>query len=214
MILGTSGYTSPEQAQGKTKEVDHRSDIFAFGCILFEAATGHKAFKGADLVDTLNKIIREPVTPILDLNPAAPADLQRIVRRCLAKDVDDRYQTIKDVAIELRQLRRDIRAGINDVPAFRAARKGGGNCRGWNIPNGCGISLSTRASSAEFVISEIKRYRKSFVFLFALLVRCSALALWFLISGKQKSCLKVSIATYHANDLRREHYSCGYLSRW
>ena len=141
MILGTSGYMSPEQAQGKTKEVDHRSDIFAFGCILFEAATGQKAFKGADLVDTLNKIIREPVTPILDLNPAAPADLQRIVRRCLAKDADDRYQTIKDVAIELKEVRRDIKdAGINPTFAtFRADRKGGCNCRGWNIPNDCGI---------------------------------------------------------------------------
>jgi len=189
MILGTSGYMSPEQAQGKTKEVDHRSDIFAFGCILFEAATGHKAFKGADLVDTLNKIIREPVTPILDLNPAAPADLQRIVRRCLAKDADDRYQTIKDVAIELKEVRQDIKDAGSNTPLVPSAQfeKAMTTAEDKSFQTAEASSPSTRASSAEYVISEIKRYRKSFVFLFALLVAGAiALAFWFFISGKQK----------------------------
>src|SRR5438128_721593 len=115
MILGTAGYMSPEQAQGKTREIDQRSDIFSFGCILFEAVTGRRAFEGKDAVDSLNKIIREPVVPINELNPAAPADLQRVVRRCLAKDPEDRYQTIKDVAIELRDVRRELQsnAGVD-----------------------------------------------------------------------------------------------------
>src|SRR5256714_1607068 len=109
MVLGTVGYMSPEQAQGKTDEIDQRSDIFSFGCILFEAVTGRKAFEGKDAVESLNKIIREPVSPISDLNPSAPTDLQRIVRRCLAKDMDERYQTIKDVAIELKEVRREMK---------------------------------------------------------------------------------------------------------
>lgn len=95
-----------EQAQGKTKEIDRRSDIFSFGCILFEAITRQKPFAGKDQIDVLNKIIREPAPPLAALNPNAPADLQRIVRRCLAKDPDERYQTIKDVAIELKEVRR------------------------------------------------------------------------------------------------------------
>src|SRR5881409_3658824 len=113
-ILGTAGYMSPEQAQGKTKEIDHRSDIFSFGCILFEAVTGRKAFAGKDTIDTLTKIIREPAPPIAEFNSAAPADLQRVVRRCLSKDADERYQTIKDVAIELKEVRRELtaRAGL------------------------------------------------------------------------------------------------------
>src|SRR6202171_6569569 len=115
VIMGTVGYMSPEQAQGKTNEIDQRSDIFSFGCILFEAATGRKAFGGVDLVETLNKIIREPVTPIRDLNPSAPVDLQRIVRRCLAKDPDERYQTIKDVAIELKEVRRELGGTSTDI---------------------------------------------------------------------------------------------------
>src|SRR5437667_10520335 len=116
MILGTVGYMSPEQAQGKTREIDQRSDIFSFGCILFEAVTGRKAFEGKDAVESLNKSIREPVSPIRDLNPSAPADLQRVVRRCLAKDMDERYQTLKDVAIELKEVRRELEAsGIDTV---------------------------------------------------------------------------------------------------
>src|SRR5882724_647094 len=62
MILGTVGYMSPEQPQGQV--VDQRSDIFSFGCILFEAATGRRAFEGKDVIDSLNKSIREPVAPI------------------------------------------------------------------------------------------------------------------------------------------------------
>ena len=104
--MGTVGYMSPEQAQGKVDEIDHRSDIFSFGCILYEAVTRQRAFAGKDAIDSLNKIIREPVAPISSINPSAPAELQRIVRRCLAKDPEDRFQTIKDVAIEIRDVRR------------------------------------------------------------------------------------------------------------
>src|SRR5215510_3442720 len=128
VILGTAGYMSPEQAQGKTSQIDHRSDIFSFGCILFEAVTGHRAFEGKDSIDTLNKIIREPVPPISEYRPDAPNHLQRIVRRCLAKDPEDRYQTIKDVAIELRELRRELtgRAGIDTTvpPSTNASTLG------------------------------------------------------------------------------------------
>lgn len=108
VVMGTVGYMSPEQAEGRVKEIDQRSDIFSFGCILFEAVTGRQPFAGDSAVDSLYKTIYEPAPPITDFNPSAPADLQRIVRRCLAKDPEDRYQTIKDVAIELRDLRREL----------------------------------------------------------------------------------------------------------
>jgi serine/threonine protein kinase len=174
MILGTAGYMSPEQAQGKTREIDHRSDIFSFGCILFEAVSGNKAFAGSDLIDTLNKIIREPVAPISNFNPEAPGDLQRITRRCLAKDPDERYQTIKDVAIELKELRRELAGNaeldITVPPPSRseAKREGQASTPGQgtatSVPSG---SLSTRASSAEYIVSEIKRHKiAALLFLF------------------------------------------------
>ncbi|MEP6743186.1 MAG: protein kinase [bacterium] len=107
-VLGTPGYMSPEQAQGKTSQTDHRSDIFSFGCILFEAVTGHRPFEGDSAVKALYKVIYESAPSIKEFSPSAPPDLERIVRRCLAKDPDDRYQTIKDVKIELRDLRREL----------------------------------------------------------------------------------------------------------
>src|SRR2546430_12288805 len=109
LIRGTAGYMAPEQAQGKTREVDHRSDIFSFGCILYEAVTGKRAFTGKDMLDSLHKIVYGPTPLIREANPNAPDELQRIVRRCLAKDPDERYQTIKDVAIELKEIRRALR---------------------------------------------------------------------------------------------------------
>jgi serine/threonine protein kinase/tricorn protease-like protein len=109
MVRGTVGYMSPEQAQGKVKEVDQRSDIFSFGCILFEAATGRRAFEGKGL-DSLYKIVHAPTPRIKETNADAPVELQRIVRRCLAKDPERRYQSIKDVAIELEELRRTLKA--------------------------------------------------------------------------------------------------------
>src|SRR5438132_14275006 len=72
-VIGTVGYMSPEQAQGKTDEIDHRSDIFSFGCILYEAATRKRAFAGKDALDSLDEIVHEPKHQIGDLNPTAPA---------------------------------------------------------------------------------------------------------------------------------------------
>src|SRR3982751_2073292 len=77
-IMGTAGYMSPEQAQGKTDKIDQRSDIFSFGCILFEDVTGRRAFEGPKAIDTLKKIIREPAPQVSSIDPSAPADLRRI----------------------------------------------------------------------------------------------------------------------------------------
>src|SRR6266496_3807947 len=107
-VIGTAGYMSPEQARGRTNLIDERSDIFSFGCILYEAVTGHKAFKGEDRIDSLNKIIRAPFPPISNFNPDVPGDLQKIIRRCLEKDPEERYQSIKDVAMELKEVRRAL----------------------------------------------------------------------------------------------------------
>lgn len=112
LVIGTAGYMSPEQAQGKTREIDHRTDIFSFGCILFESVTGVKAFAGKDALDSLHKIVHQATPVIKDQNPEAPSELQRILRRCLAKDRDERYQTMKDVAIELKELRRELEGHI------------------------------------------------------------------------------------------------------
>src|SRR6266567_4092645 len=161
MMLGTVGYMSPEQAQGKTDEIDQRSDIFSFGCILLEAVTGRKAFAGKDAVESLNKIIREPVAPISELNSAAPVDLQRVVRRCLAKDPDERFQTIKDVAIELKEVRREMKTpGIDTtIPPPPSETSRFPSSEGESSTSASPGSLATRPSSAEYILSGIKQHK-------------------------------------------------------
>jgi len=108
-VVGTVGYMSPEQASGRVNEIDHRSDIFSFGCILFEAATGQRAFEGKDALDSLHKIVHAPTPQLKDVNPLAPDDLQRVVRRCLAKEPEKRYQSMKEVALEIDDLQQELK---------------------------------------------------------------------------------------------------------
>ena len=98
-VVGTVAYMSPEQVQAKP--VDHRSDIFSFGCILYEAASRSKPFSGDSDVEVMHKILRDKPTPIEDLHPEVPAELRRLIRRCLAKAPDQRLQSMKDLSLEL-----------------------------------------------------------------------------------------------------------------
>jgi len=101
-VVGTIGYMSPEQAQGKP--VDHRTDLFAFGCLLYEAATGKRPFTGESSVDVLHAIVRETPEPVEKLAPTIPRALVRKIRRCLEKDPAKRAQSMKDLAFELHDL--------------------------------------------------------------------------------------------------------------
>ena len=105
-ILGTIGYMSPEQIAGEA--VDQRSDIFSFGCILYEALAHERAFAGSSTIDTLHKILHDDPPPLGTILGGGSTGAQRIVRRCLAKDRNDRYQSMKEVAIELRDLRKEL----------------------------------------------------------------------------------------------------------
>jgi len=101
-VMGTIGYMSPEQAQGKP--VDHRTDLFAFGCLLYEAATGRRPFTGESSVDVLHAIVRQTPEPVEQLAPTIPRALVRTIRRCLAKEPERRYQSMKDLALELHEM--------------------------------------------------------------------------------------------------------------
>jgi serine/threonine protein kinase len=113
MVLGTLGYMSPEQAQGKIRKIDHRSDIFSFGCLIYEAATRHRPFEADSAVDTLHKIVYEPPPPIRNFNPVAPPNLQRIVRRCLGKEREERFQSITDVVLELEDVIQEVESALS-----------------------------------------------------------------------------------------------------
>jgi Tol biopolymer transport system component len=101
-LLGTVGYMSPEQARGD--EADHRSDIFAFGCLLREMLTGQRAFARGSAAETLAAIIREEPEPLATSLPDVPPALERIVTHCLEKSPDERFQSARDLAFDLQSL--------------------------------------------------------------------------------------------------------------
>ena len=106
VVMGTMGYMSPEQVRGET--VDARSDIFSFGAVLYEMVTGVAPFRKRSSADTISAILGEmPAAPRVE-NLAAGTELQRVLRKCLAKDPDSRYQGMRDLVVDLRQLRESI----------------------------------------------------------------------------------------------------------
>jgi len=128
LVMGTIGYMSPEQALAKP--VDFRSDQFALGSILYEMATGKRAFSGGSAPETLTAIIRDEPEPIVGLAPLTPTSLRWIVERCLAKNPEDRYASTRDLARDLSTLRDRLseatssvaRAGISAAPLPRASK--------------------------------------------------------------------------------------------
>ena len=173
VVMGTVGYMSPEQAQGKSAAIDHRSDIFSFGCILFETATGRKAFEGSDLIDSLHKIVHAPAPSIKDFNGNVSDDLDRIVRRCLAKDPDKRYQSIKDVAIELEEL--------HDDPKLHTTAAAALSTRDTHVGTSTTAAESRPTSSAEYLLTEIKRHRTGVLVVAAAIVLAGAGLLLYLV---------------------------------
>ncbi len=101
-ILGTVGYMAPEQVRGRP--VDHRADIFSLGCLLYEAATRRRPFMADSDVETMHQILNVNPPSVDEVNPDVPAELRRLIRRCLAKNPEQRLQSMKDLAIELREI--------------------------------------------------------------------------------------------------------------
>jgi serine/threonine protein kinase/Tol biopolymer transport system component len=116
-ILGTVRYMAPEQVEGRT--ADARTDIFAFGAVLYEMLTGRKAFDGKSQASLIAAIMNVDPAPLSALMPTSPRALERLVTRCLAKDPDDRWQTAHDLLIQLRWIAG--RGGKAGAPAGAAA---------------------------------------------------------------------------------------------
>src|SRR5713226_3326032 len=115
VIPGTAVYMSPEQA--RSEELDPRSDLFSFGVVLYEMATGKKPFTGTNVVTTLDAVLHQkPVSPLI-LNPTLPTELEGIIGRAMEKDRGKRYQTAVEIRADLQRLKKETESGLSKAGA-------------------------------------------------------------------------------------------------
>src|SRR6202790_5354266 len=153
-VVGTFQYMSPEQVEGK--EADARSDIFALGAVLYEMATGKRAFEGKTVASAMAAVLERDPAPISSVQPMAPPALDRLVKTCLEKDPDERWQTAHDVKLQLRQISEGRShagtASSTSGPAPLATRKNNRLYLRWAV-----LALTIAAAAAAGYFARVSR---------------------------------------------------------
>jgi len=154
-VMGTPNYMSPEQAQGT--KVDARTDLWSLGAVLYEMVTGQVPFAGKTPTETISLVLQKEPAPLTRYTHEVPAELDRIVTKALTKDLEARYQTAKDLLIDLRNLKRKLEV---DAEIDRTVPS---ELRATTTASGAAASASPRtahaASSAEYIVSGIKQHK-------------------------------------------------------
>jgi serine/threonine-protein kinase len=179
-VMGTVGYMSPEQARGI--EIDARTDIWSLGVVTYEMASGRLPFEGATPAEAIARIIEREPAPLARYAPELPAELERIITKALTKDRQERYQTAKELLVDLTKLKQRLAVESEmervHAPAALDASPSGGQLSGkpTSLP-AAGVTNAYSISSAEYVVTGIKRHKlKAVVAL--LLVVAAAAAFW------------------------------------
>ena len=168
-VMGTVSYMSPEQARGL--HVDARSDIFSLGILLYEMLAGRLPFEGLTTSEVIIAIIQKRPKPIARFSPDVPVEMERIVGKALSKNREERYQTVKDMLIDLKRLRRglEIEAEREDEPEQELTRQllsssGGSGARVSREQQQQAPVMELRnsqtSSSAEYIVKGIKQHKK------------------------------------------------------
>jgi hypothetical protein len=190
VVMGTSGYMSPEQVRAVA--VDGRSDVWSLGVVLYEMVGGRAPFLGETSSHILVSILEHEPPPLARFAPAAPPELQRIVRKCLAKEPDERYQTARDLMIDLKSLRRELDlqgelerstgsygAGGHALTDTRADTFDGAFAKHGAPPPG----KTARTSSAERVVTVIRSPGKAAILIAAVAVAVAGLIVFLRFRG-------------------------------
>src|SRR5256884_3403466 len=171
VVMGTARYMSPEQARGK--KVDARTDIWSLGVVLYELVAGRLPFEGGTPSDVLSLILQREPAPLVRYAPEVPTELERIIRKALRKDKEERYQTIKDLLIDLRNLRKELELSAEmerSAPPISARAMSSGQSA---------AATAHSASSAEYIVTEIKQHKRAAVGALALILIASAASFFY-----------------------------------
>jgi serine/threonine-protein kinase len=194
VVMGTIVYMSPEQARGMA--VDGRSDVWSLGVVLYEMIAGRQPFTGETKSDVISLILQKEPPPLARFAPGVPAEMERIVMKALAKDTEERYQTIKDLMIDLRRLKQRLeldaeieRTGSGTGPIAAS----GGQTVQANLQTAQGtgeVRVARPTSSAEYIVSELKQHKRWIApVALALLVAASALLYFLFIQGNRTAAI-------------------------
>jgi serine/threonine protein kinase/sugar lactone lactonase YvrE len=177
VVMGTFSYMSPEQARGLA--VDTRTDIWSLGVMIYEMAAGRQPFEGETASDVMSLILQKEPPPLAYSWPEVPAELERIVRKALRKDKEERYQTIKDLLIDLRNLRKELELSAemerSAPPTSSRAMSG--------APSATATAHS--ASSAEYLMGELKRHKRGVAIVLIVSLIAIAGLVYFIASNRQ-----------------------------
>jgi len=166
--MGTVQYMSPEQARGQ--KVDARTDIFSLAVVLYEMIAGRAPFGGDSAADVIAAILDKEPVPLANRLPGVPSELERIVSKGLRKEREDRCQTIKDLLIDLRDLKQEFEYNARQARSPAAEAEGATATLAELAPRTAPAEAAHPTSSAEYLIGEIKRHKRGAAVVLAVLV--------------------------------------------
>ena len=164
VILGTVNYMSPEQAKGE--RVDERADIFSLGVLIYEMLAGKLPFEGGNAIETFGSILNKEAVPLSRETPEVPHEIERIINKALRKDREERYQTAKDLLIDLKDIRHDLQFQ-NPLERTASPNKEEPNTQ---ILSAITADVAHTTSSAEYIANELKSHKRSVLAILSILL--------------------------------------------
>ena len=196
-VMGTATYMAPEQARGL--RVDARADIFSLGVMLYEMVAGRPPFDGSTPLDVMTQVLERDPRPLTSFSYGSPVELQRIVGKAMRKDREERYQTVKDMLLDLKSLKRELEATTTLTYSTNVDSNSGSKAA-MMLPgapsSGPSGSMGVRVtSSAEYIVNEIRHHKRGLLTTLAAIVLIVAASVAF-FKGREHAIESIAILPF------------------